>query len=57
MMRGVEKRKVKKHPTDVNQRAKLIVSIGVGDVEDTSGKNESAIALGRLGGFYQEQNV
>lgn len=34
----------------MNQRAKMIVDIAVGDVEDTSGKNEAAVALGKLGG-------
>lgn len=41
-------------PKDPNQRAKLIVDIATGEVEETkneSGKNEAAVALGRLGGL------
>jgi len=41
-------------PNDVNQRAKSIVDIATSEVEDkqsTDGKNESAVALGRLSGL------
>ena len=43
----------KKRPRDVNQRAKLIVDIATGEVEDVEPdecKNLHAVALGRLGG-------
>ncbi len=43
----------RKRPTDISQRAKLIVDIAVGEVEDKepdTGKNPAAVALGRLGG-------
>lgn len=43
----------KKRPRDVSQRAKLIVDIATGQVEDKpkdEGKNIHAVALGRLGG-------
>ena len=43
----------KKHPRDMSQRAKLIVDIATGEVEDENpdeGKNPAAVALGRLGG-------
>ena len=43
----------KKRPRDVSQRAKLIVDIATGEVEDKpedEGKNPAAVALGRLGG-------
>lgn len=43
----------KKRPRDMSQRAKLIVDIATGEVEDTDpdkGKNPAAVALGRLGG-------
>lgn len=42
-----------KRPRDVSQRAKLIVDIATGEVEDEKpdeGKNPHAVALGRLGG-------
>lgn len=42
-----------KRPRDVSQRAKLIVDIATGEVEDENpdkGKNPHAVALGRLGG-------
>ena len=42
-----------KRPHDVSQRAKLIVDIATGEVEDKAedeGKNPAAVALGRLGG-------
>lgn len=42
-----------KRPRDPNVRAKLIVDIATGAVEDTDpneGKNPHAVALGRLGG-------
>jgi hypothetical protein len=42
-----------KRPTDANQRAKMIVDIATGEVEDKpegNGKNPAAVALGRLGG-------
>ena len=42
-----------KRPTDANQRAKMIVAIATGEIEDKpgeSGKNPAAVALGRLGG-------
>ncbi len=43
-----------KRPTDINQRAKSIVDIATGEIEDmktTDGKNPAAVALGRLGGL------
>jgi hypothetical protein len=43
-----------KRPRDVNQLAKLIVDIAIGEVEDVrpdNGKNPNAVALGRLGGL------
>ena len=43
----------KKRPRDSNQRAKMIVDIATGEVEDKpedDGKNPAAVALGRLGG-------
>ena len=42
-----------KRPRDANQRAKLIVDLATGQVEDENpdeGKNPHAVALGRLGG-------
>lgn len=46
----------RKQPTDISQRAKLIVDIAAGEVEDRpptseeEGKNPAGVALGRLGG-------
>ena len=43
----------RKRPRDISQRAKLIVDIATGEVEDKEpdiGKNPAAVALGRLGG-------
>ena len=44
----------KKRPRDINQRAKLIVDIAVGETEDKPSfngeKNPHAVALGKLGG-------
>lgn len=43
-----------KRPSDVNQRAKLIVDILTGQAKDDDphkGKNPAAVALGRLGGL------
>jgi hypothetical protein len=40
-------------PRDTNQRAKLIVDLATGQAEDKNpdeGKNQAAVALGRLGG-------
>jgi hypothetical protein len=43
-----------KRPTDINQRAKMIVDISTGAITDTlltpDGKNAAAVALGKLGG-------
>lgn len=42
-----------KRPRDTSQRAKLIVDIATGEVEDEKpdeGKNPAAVELGRLGG-------
>jgi hypothetical protein len=42
-----------KRPADPNQRARLIVGIATGEIEDKpadTGKNPAAVALGRLGG-------
>ena len=47
-------RSSKKRPRDPNQRAKLIVDIATGVVEDKpadEGKNAEAVALGRRGGL------
>jgi len=44
-----------KRPTDINQRAKSIVDIAIGEIPDPAsdlhGKNPHAVALGRLGGI------
>lgn len=43
----------RKRPRDISQRAKLILDIATGEVEDKpedEGKNPAAVALGRLGG-------
>ena len=51
--KSVPDRPRKKRPRDVSQRAKLIVDIATGEVEDKpedEGKNPAAVALGRLGG-------
>ena len=43
----------KKRPRDINERAKLIVDIATGEVEDKpdyGDKNPAAVELGRLGG-------
>jgi hypothetical protein len=46
-------RTLKKRPTDINERAKLIVDIAVGEVEDVPEKikNPAAVELGRKGGL------
>ena len=47
-------RSSKKRPRDPNQRAKLIVDIATGEVEEKpedEGKNPHAVALGRMGGL------
>ncbi len=44
----------RKRPSDISQRAKLIVDIATGEVEDKepdTGKNPAAVALGRKGGL------
>ena len=44
----------RKRPRDPSQRAKLIVDIATGEVEDKpedEGKNPAAVALGRKGGL------
>ena len=44
----------RKRPRDISQRAKLIVDIATGEVEDENpdaGKNPAAVALGRKGGL------
>ncbi len=48
-MKHLEK---KSRPRDINQRAKLIVDIAIGDIEDKPDKekNKSAMELGTLGG-------
>lgn len=45
--------KFKKRPTDLNQRAKLIVDIAVGNVEDypNTEKNQKKVKSGKLGGL------
>lgn len=43
----------KQRPHDISQRAKLIVDIATGEVEDEDAdkdKNPAAVALGKLGG-------
>lgn len=43
-----------KRPKDTNQRAKSIVDIATGEVEEQNpdeGKNPAAVALGKLGGL------
>lgn len=41
-----------KRPTDVNQRAKMIVDLATGEkTEPVSTKNPAAVELGRLGGL------
>ena len=51
----VPNRSSKPHrPRDPNQRAKLIVDLATGEVEDTDpdeGKNPAAVVLGRAGGL------
>ena len=47
-------RSSKKRPRDINERAKMILDIATGEVEDkpeVEGKNPHAVALGRLGGL------
>ena len=47
-------RSSKKRPRDINERAKMIVDIATGEVEDKpddEGKNPHAVALGRMGGL------
>ncbi len=42
----------KKHPTDLNQRAKSIVDLATSETEEIKdGKNPAAVALGKLGGL------
>lgn len=45
----------KKRPTDVNEKAFLIVEIATGKIDDPindlGGKNPAAVALGKLGGL------
>ncbi len=47
----------RKRPTDISQRAKLIVDIATGEVEDRAptpeeeGKDPAAVSLGRRGGL------
>jgi hypothetical protein len=44
----------RKRPTDVNARAKMIVDIATGQIEDpdpTAGKDPAAVSLGRRGGL------
>lgn len=42
----------KKRPTDINERAKLIVDIATDKVEEEKDtRNPAAVALGRLGGL------
>ena len=44
----------KKRPRDINERAKLIVDIATGevnDIDDSEEKNAEAVALGRRGGL------
>ena len=51
---GMPDRPRKKRPRDISQRAKMIVGIATGEVEDKpedEGKNPHAVALGRLGGL------
>ncbi len=46
-------RSSKKRPRDINERAKMIVGIATGEVEDKpdyGDKNPAAVELGRLGG-------
>lgn len=43
-----------KRPADTNQKAKFIVDLATGEVEEKNpdeGKNAHAVALGRLGGL------
>ena len=51
--RAMPDRLRKKRPRDISQRAKMIVDIATGEVDDKpedEGKNPHAVALGRLGG-------
>jgi hypothetical protein len=44
----------RKRPTDVNARAKMIVDIATGQIEDpdpNAGKDPAAVSLGRRGGL------
>lgn len=48
----MEKIPHKKRPTDINERAKLIVDIATGEIEEEKDtRNPAAVALGRLGGL------
>ena len=41
-----------KRPTDINQRAKMIVDIAIGEEEEKPDtRNPHAVALGKLGGL------
>lgn len=41
-----------KRPTDINQRAKMIVDIAIGEMEEKPDtRNPNAVALGKLGGL------
>ena len=49
----MQERSRKKRPSDLSQRAKLMVELATGQVEEKDlddGKNPAAVELGRLGG-------
>jgi hypothetical protein len=48
----------KQRPSDINQRAKLIVDIATGEKEEPkSNKNKVNIEMGRLGGEIRAKNL
>jgi hypothetical protein len=40
-----------KRPRDTNQLAKFITDLATGEIEEKTGKNPAAVALGRMGGL------
>ena len=48
----------KKRPTDIDQRAKLIVDVAIGETEEEKDTcNPNAVALGKLGGVARAQKL
>ncbi len=49
-----------KRPTDINERAKLIIDIAIGEQCETNpdeGKNSEAVKLGKLGGAARAKSL